>query len=533
VTQAASLRGIRRRFGPGAPALDGVDLELRAGEVHALLGENGAGKTTLMRILAGLDRPDDGTVEVAGRPVDEFSPRALRERGVAMVQQHFTLVPTLTAGENLALARPAGRLRPGARQARRRVEELAERYGLPVRADVPVDRLSVGEEQRLEILRALDADSRLLILDEPTAVLVDAEAEALLAVCRALAEDGRAVVIITHRLAEVFAGCDRVTVLRRGAVVCAGEQVSAHDRASLAELMVGAALTEHAGRVGTQDSPRRNARLAPHQAGPTSRHDGSDVSTRRLGRPAHRPTGSASDGEGRLRLEGAALGRLQPLDLEARAGEVLGVAGVDGNGQAELEELLAGLARPERGHVTVDGEPMPVGAPRERVARGVAYVPADRYRRALAGPLSLADNLELGRGTLRRPARARREERAGPVLTEWDVRGSGPDASAASLSGGNAQKLVLARELAAAPRVVVAAQPTRGLDPEAARMIIERILAAAADGAAVVWFGAELDELFAVADRLVVLAGGRATEPFTPPYDRGAVGLAMGGGVGG
>jgi simple sugar transport system ATP-binding protein len=212
---------------------------------------------------------------------------------------------------------------------------------------------------------------------------------------------------------------------------------------------------------------------------------------------------------------------------------VLGVAGVDGNGQAELEELLAGLARPERGHVTVDGEPMPVGAPRERVARGVAYVPADRYRRALAGPLSLADNLELGRGTRRRPARARREERAGPVLTEWDVRGSGPDASAASLSGGNAQKLVLARELAAAPRVVVAAQPTRGLDPEATRMIIERILAAAADGAAVVWFGAELDELFAVADRLVVLAGGRATEPFTPPYDRGAVGLAMAGGVGG
>jgi simple sugar transport system ATP-binding protein len=454
-----------------------------------------------MRILAGLDRPDEGTVEVAGRPVEEFSPRALRARGVAMVQQHFTLVPTLTAGENLALARPAGRLRPGARQARRRVEELAERYGLPVRADVPVDRLSVGEEQRLEILRALDADSRLLILDEPTAVLVDAEAEALLAVCRALAEDGRAVVIITHRLAEVFAGCDRVTVLRRGAVVCAGEQVSAHDRASLAELMVGAAPTEHAGRIGTQDSPRRNARLAPHQD--------------------------------RLRLEGAALGRLQPLDLQVRAGEVLGVAGVDGNGQAELEELLAGIAGPERGHVTVDGEPMPVGAPRARVARGVAYVPADRYRRALAGPLSLADNLELGRGAQRRPARARREEHAGPVLTEWDVRGSGPDASAASLSGGNAQKLVLARELAAAPRVVVAAQPTRGLDPEAARMITERILAAAADGAAVVWFGAELDELFAVADRLVVLAGGRVTEPFTPPYDRGAVGLAMAGGVGG
>jgi len=488
VKLAASLHGIRRSFGAGAPALDGVDLELRAGEVHALLGENGAGKTTLMRILAGLDSPDDGTVEVAGTPVDEFSPRALRERGVAMVQQHFTLVPTLTAGENLALARPSGRLRPGARQARRRVEELAERYGLPVRPDVPVDRLSVGEEQRLEILRALDADARLLILDEPTAVLVDSEAETLLGVCRALAEDGRAIVIITHRLSEVFAGCDRVTVLRRGAIVCAGEPVSAHDRASLATLMVGTAPTELS--AGTRPS----------------------------------------DGEVRLRLEGAARGRLQPLDLQVRAGEVLGVAGVDGNGQAELEELLAGIAAPDRGSVTVDGKEVPVGAPRERVADRIAYVPADRYRRALAGPLTLADNLELGRGDRHRPPSARREERAEPVLAEWDVRGSGPAAPAASLSGGNAQKLVLARELAAGPRLVVAAQPTRGLDPEAARMISERILAAAAEGAAVVWFGAELDELFAVADRLVVLAGGRATEPFTPPYDRGAVGLAMAGG---
>ncbi len=510
MTRTASLHGIRRSFGAGAPALDGVDLELRAGEVHALLGENGAGKTTLMRILAGLDRPDEGAVEVAGEPVEEFSPRALRERGVAMVQQHFTLVPTLTAGENLALARPSGRLRPGARQARRRVEELAERYGLPVRADVPVDRLSVGEEQRLEILRALDADARLLILDEPTAVLVDAEAEKLLAVCRALAEDGRAIVIITHRLSEVFAGCDRVTVLRRGAVVCAGEPVSAHDRASLATLMVGSARTEPA---------------APHRASPTSGHSESDVSTGRVGHPRPTPAGAVS-----VRLNGAARGRLQPLDLEVRAGEVLGVAGVDGNGQAELEELLAGIAAPDAGSVTVDGKPVPVGTPRERIADRIAYVPADRHRRALAGPLTLADNLELGRGDRRRPPRARREERAAPVLEEWDVRGSGPSAPAASLSGGNAQKLVLARELAAGPRLVVAAQPTRGLDPEAARMISERILAAAADGAAVVWFGAELDELFAVADRLVVLAGGRATEPFTPPYDRGAVGLAMAGG---
>jgi len=489
VTEAAVLTGIRRRFGAGHPALDGVDLELATGEVHALLGENGAGKTTLMRILAGLDRPDDGEVVVAGEPVTAFTPRAQRARGVAMVQQHFTLVPTLTAGENLALAGPRGRLRPGARQLQRRVDELAGRFGLPVRADAPVAELSVGEQQRLEILRALDADARLLILDEPTAVLVDDEAQALLDVCRELAADGRAVVIITHRLGEVFAGCDRVTVLRRGAVVCAGEPVADHDRASLAALMVG--------------------------------------TTNGAGAPARR---TQPDGPVRLRVTGAALRRLQPLDLEVGAGEVLGVAGVDGNGQAELEALLAGSAAPERGTVTVDGAPLPVGRPRERIARRIAYVPSDRYRHALARPLSLADNLELGRGATWRPGKARREQAAAPALDAWDVRATGPGTPAAALSGGNAQKLVLARELAGNPLLVVAAQPTRGLDPEAARIITRRILDAAAAGAAVVWFGAELDELFAIADRLVVLAGGRATEPFTPPYDRHAVGIAMAGG---
>ncbi|MEJ3655603.1 ATP-binding cassette domain-containing protein [Actinomycetes bacterium KLBMP 9759] len=485
---AAVLTGIERRFGEGPPALDGVDLEVVPGEVHALLGENGAGKTTLMRILAGLDRPDAGSVAIAGEEITTFTPRALREHGVAMVQQHFTLVPTLTAGENLALARPEGALRPSARRVRRRVEELVERFRLPVRPDVPVAELSVGEQQRLEILRALDADARLLILDEPTAVLVDDEADALLDVCRGLAADGRAVVIITHRLREVFAGADRVTVLRRGAVVCAGEPVANHDRASLANLMVGAATAN-----GTT-------------------------------RPARHVEGT------RLRVDGAALRRLRPLDLRVGAGEVLGVAGVDGNGQAELEELLAGVAAPEHGAVTVDGVPVPVGAPRERIAGHVAYVPSDRYRYALAGPLSLADNLELGRGPSRRPTRVRRLERAAPVLAEWDVRGAGPALAAARLSGGNAQKLVLARELAGTPKLVVAAHPTRGLDPEAARMVTRRILDAAAGGAAVVWFGAELDELFDVADRLVVLAGGHAAGPFEPPYDRAAIGIAMAGG---
>ncbi|GAA4705666.1 sugar ABC transporter [Phytohabitans rumicis] len=491
------MTGVARAFG-STVALSSVDFEVAPGEVHALLGENGAGKTTLVRILAGLDRPDAGSVSVYGQPVRRFAARDLRGAGVAMVQQHFTLVPTLTAGENLALARPEGRIRPRAKAARERVERLADRYGLAIRADVPAGQLSVGEQQRLELIRALDADARLLILDEPTAVLVDAEAERLLSVCRRLAEEGRAVVIITHRLGEVFTGCDRVTVLRRGQVALGGTPVRDHDRAGLARLMVGAS---------PADAPP-----APPATQP----------------PIPAPTRARS--LERLRVDGVSRGRLDGFDLAVAGGEIVGMAGVDGNGQADLEALLAGLAAATAGTLTLDGEPLPVGDPRRRVRAGVAYIPSDRYRHALAGPMSLADNLELGRGHRVRPARRRRDRLLAPVLRRWDVRTAGPAARASTLSGGNAQKLVLARELAGEPRLVVAAYPTRGLDPDAARMISERIVKAAAAGAAVVWFGAELDELFAVADRIVVLATGHAAGPFEPPYDRAAIGLAMAGG---
>jgi simple sugar transport system ATP-binding protein len=488
------MTGIVRRFG-STLALSGVDFEVAEGEIHALLGENGAGKTTLMRILAGLDRPDDGTVMLHGRPVLRFEARTLRDVGVAMVQQHFTLVPTLTAGENLALARPEGRIRPRGRATRERVERLTARYGLAIRTDVPAEQLSVGEQQRLELIRALDADARLLILDEPTAVLVDAEADRLLTVCRRLADEGRSVVIITHRLSEVFAGCDRVTVLRRGEVVLSGAPVCDHNKASLAGLMVGA-----------------------------------DSGGAAVPAPAGIRSPERSGGPVRLRVDGATLGRLNGFDLEVAGGEIVGLAGVDGNGQTELEALLGGLARADAGQVYVDGESIPVGDPRKRITVGIAYIPSDRYRRALAGRLSLADNLELGRGRRWRPARRQRHRSAVGSLDRWDVRAAGPGAPASTLSGGNAQKLVLARELAVQPRLVVAAYPTRGLDPDASRMIVERIISAAARGAAVVWFGAELDELFAVADRIVVLPAGHAAGPFHPPYDRAAIGLAMAGG---
>jgi simple sugar transport system ATP-binding protein len=483
------MADIRRSFG-ATVALDGVELLLRAGEIHALLGANGAGKTSLMRILAGLDRPDDGTVEVFGRTVQRFDPGALRRSGVALVQQHFTLVPTLTASENLVLARPTGQVLPSRRQARERLDELAGRFGLVVRDDVPAGRLSVGEQQRLELLRALDADARILLLDEPTAVLTDQEADVLLSVCRSLADEGRALVVITHRLAEVFAGCDRVTVLREGREVVSDAPVAARSRAELATAMIGAessgTFTDRASRGGPSGGPR-------------------------------------------LRVDGLRLGRLAGIDLEVLGGEVLGVAGVDGNGQAELEAALSGRSVPESGSVLLDDTPVPVGDPRARRAKGFAYVPSDRYQWGLIRAMDLADNLELGRVPAWRARRRLRRDRARPDLAAWDVRTAGPQARAGTLSGGNAQKLVLARELDGEPHAVLACYPTRGLDPGASDAVSRRLVGCAEAGAAVLWIGAELDELLAVADRIVVLAAGRVTGTFLPPFDRERIGLAMAG----
>src|SRR4051812_27384439 len=332
---AVRTSAVSKHFGR-VTALDAVDLVLRPGEIHALLGENGAGKTTLVRILAGLEQPDAGSLELWDEPVDELDARHARRRGVALVQQHFTLVPTLTASENLVLARPTGAVVPPARVAGQRLAALVERFGLDVRDGVPVAQLAVGEQQRLEILRALDADATVLLLDEPTAVLTGAEATGLLGVCRRLADEGRAIVIITHRLAEVVEGCDRVTVLRDGAVVLADAAVADHTVATLADAMVG----------------------------------------RALGAARHREPGTvAADASTRLELRGVSAGVLQDVSFAVRGGEVLGVAGVDGNGQAELEGVLSGVDAPDTGTVIVDGEAVPHGLPRERIRRRIAYIP--------------------------------------------------------------------------------------------------------------------------------------------------------------
>ena len=485
------MTGIRRNFA-STVALDGIDLALRVGEIHAVLGANGAGKTTLMRILAGLDRPDAGAVVVDGNPVSMFEPRTARALGIALVQQHFTLVPTLTASENLVLARPDGRLRPDRRRARRRLDELVDRSGLEVRDDVPASDLSVGEQQRLELLRALDADARILVLDEPTAVLTDDEAGQLLRVCRSLADDGRAVAVITHRLGEVFGGCDRVTVLRDGREELGDLCVADTTRSQLASAMIG---SSSSGTFAERDR----------------------VATRV----------SATPPRTRLSLVGITTGRLRDVDLHVGAGEIMGIAGVDGNGQSDLESVLCARTAPSAGTVRIDDREMPVGDPAGRVAAGVAYIPSDRYRYGLVRTMGLAENLELGRTKRFRHSRRVRHRAADVRLDDWQVRSAGPGAPAASLSGGNAQKLVLARELDGAPGVVVACYPTRGLDPGAAATVAERLIERARDGAAVLWIGAELDELFAVSDRIVVLSAGRIAGEFAPPFDRAAIGLAM------
>jgi ABC-type uncharacterized transport system ATPase subunit len=487
------MKHVSRRFGE-TTALDAVDLELRAGEIHALLGANGAGKTTLMRILAGLDSPDEGTVEVFGQQINRFEPGALRSQGVALVQQHFTLVPTLTASENLVLARPEGAFLPHRRQAGARLGDLVDKYRLTVRDGIPAGDLSVGERQRLELLRALDADAKILLLDEPTAVLTDAEADRLLEVCKELAAQGRALVIITHRLSEVSA-CDRVTVLREGSEAITNGAVADHTRADLASAMVGSASS------GTF----------------TQRLDRTDGAS-----PVVRTA--------RLEVRGLHLDRVAGLNLVIGEGEIVGIAAVDGNGQAELEAAMSGRVKPEDGEVVIDDATIAGGDPRQRKAQGLAYIPSDRYAWGLIGAMELSDNLELGRVPRFRPRRALRHTASQPDLDRWDVRTAGPQAKANSLSGGNAQKLVLARELAGQPRAVLACYPTRGLDPEAADNVASRLIEAAQGGVGIMWIGAELDELLAVSDRIEVLSDGKLFGPFLPPFDRAAIGLAMAGG---
>jgi len=497
------MRQITKRF-PGVLANDRVGFEAAVGEVHALLGENGAGKTTLSNILTGLYRPDEGEIELYGAPVRFHSPRDALDAGIGMVHQHFRLVPPFTVAENVLLGdhRAEGRsfvLR--SRSIEQKVVELGERYGLAIDPRARIWQLSVGEQQRVEILKALYRETRILIMDEPTAVLTPQEAEKLFETLRAMAAEGRTVIFISHKLHEVKAVAARVTVLRGGTTVATVSAADSTTR-SLAALMVG---REVAGA--------RRIERAHSQGDTVLEIDGVNVVGDRGGLA------------------------LKDVSLEVRAGEIVGIAGVAGNGQRELAETVSGIRAVETGAVRVAGRKLRSGDPRTAIAAGVAHVPEDRLGTGLAPDLTVAENAVLksyrsppvSRGPLLLVRKMR--EIAVALVKRYDVKTPGPDTPVRNLSGGNLQKLVLGREFGNEPRVLVAAQPTRGLDVGAIETVHGYLRDAAANGVAVLLISEDLDEIRALADRIIVMYEGELVgELDAASATIGEIGLLMAGG---
>jgi len=498
------LAGITKRFGP-LVANDAIDLELRRGEILALLGENGAGKTTLMNILFGHYVADEGTVEVesadgALAPLPPGSPHAALGAGIGMVHQHFTLAENLTGLDNIMLGtEPIFRLSRRTGAARRKVEALMRDSGLVVDLNVQVSRLTVGERQRVEILKALFRDARILVLDEPTAVLTPTEADGLFATVRSLAAGGLGVIFISHKLGEVLSVSHRIAVLRGGKKV--GEMpTAAADRRRIAELMVG------------RDVPasRRTPRV---------------------------PGSSLLELE-RVSVGGGHRQALEEASLQIAEGEIVGIAGVSGNGQAALAALVAGLARPAAGTMRLYGAPVARYDPRSFARIGIARIPEDRHHDGVVGAMTVAENVALEE--IREPAFQRAgflrfgalRARAVNAIRDYDVRCQGPDAPARLLSGGNIQKLILARVLDRNPRLILANQPTRGLDIGAQTEVQRRLLAAREAGAGVLLISEDLDELMTLSDRIAVMYAGRLSEALPADgIDRGTLGMMMAGHV--
>ena len=493
---AVELEGIVKRF-PGVVANDHVSFEAAAGEVHALLGENGAGKSTLSNVLTGLYRPDEGEIRLGGTTVHFTSPRDAIDAGVCMVHQHFRLVPTFTVAENVVLGdtvRDGRRFFLATRRVEQQVRELGERYGMPVEPRARIWQLAVGEQQRVEILKALYRDARVLILDEPTSVLTPQEADRLFETLRQIASEGRTVIFISHKLHEVMAVSDRVTILRAGRNVDTVSTADASPR-SLAALMVG--------------------------------HDVATVQ-----RNGDRGHGEAVLEVRDLWVDGdRGLPAVRGVDFDVHAGEIVAVAGVSGNGQRELAEAISGMRHASRGEIRVCGRKLPGGDPRAAIDAGLAHIPEDRQHTGVAGGLSLAMNLALkdyrtrSAGPFLRLGSMR--ERAERTIEAYEVKTPGPRASTGSLSGGNLQKVVLAREFDSEPKVLIAASPTRGLDVSAVANVHVHLVDAVKRGVGVLLISEDLDEILTLEDRVLVMYEGRLTEP--PDVDVPTIGLLMAG----
>jgi len=499
---AVELHGITKRF-PGVVANRDIDIVVRPGTVHAIVGENGAGKSTLMKILYGMQRPDEGSISVDGAPVTFSSPADAIAVGIGMVHQHFMLADNLTVLENVVLGAEPGRLgRLDFGAARRRIREISESYGLGVRPDRLVEDLGVGDRQRVEILKVLYRGARILILDEPTAVLVPQEVDELFGNLRELKAEGLTVLFISHKLDEVLRVADEITVIRRGTTVSTVRPTDVTAR-RLAELMVGSDLPSPQTRAGTV---RDDVALAVE-----------DVTAR------------AEDGRTLL----------EDVSLTIHSGEVLGIAGVEGNGQAELVEAIMGLRPVESGRVLLAGRDLTDLATRSRRRAGIGLIPEDRTRQALLLEATLWENRILGHQTERPNVSGIWIDRGGArrdcerIVERYDVRTPGIDVAASALSGGNQQKLIVGREMSSKPRLLVAAHPTRGVDVGAQAAIWDHLRAARAEGLAVLLISADLDELIGLSDSIKVILRGRLVADADPktvtPEELGSAMTGVGG----